>query len=113
MQRSFVKCLHPDVVVRFLVVRYSGPRAMEVINGVSERLGGASIVATSVVPDSVEAIQEVLKRWSDVDRVNLILTTGMPPMSLAPFSLAAISFSFYLGREPIPMAFSCLDGFHY
>lgn len=55
---------------------------MEVINSVSERLGGASVVATSVVPDSVEAIQEVLKRWSDVDHVNLILTTGM---SLTPF----------------------------
>lgn len=57
---------------------YSGPRAVEVINSVSERLGGASVVATSVVPDSVEAIQEVLKRWSDVDHVNLILTTGLP-----------------------------------
>lgn len=54
----------------------SGPRAVEVINGVSERLGGASVVATDVVPDSVEAIQAVLKRWSDVDHVNLIITTG-------------------------------------
>ncbi|KAG0570477.1 hypothetical protein KC19_6G165500 [Ceratodon purpureus] len=54
----------------------SGPRAVEVINNVSERLGGASVVATAVVPDSVEAIQEVLTRWSDVDHINLILTTG-------------------------------------
>lgn len=54
----------------------SGPRAVEVITSVSERLGGASVVASSVVPDDVEAIQEVLKRWSDIDKVNLILTTG-------------------------------------
>lgn len=60
------------------ILRCSGPRAVEVINGVSERLGGALVVATDVVPDSVEAIQAVLKRWSDVDHVNLIITTGMP-----------------------------------
>lgn len=49
---------------------------MEVIQSVSERLGGATIAATSVVPDDVVAIQQVLKRWSDVDHLNLILTTG-------------------------------------
>lgn len=49
---------------------------MEVIQSVSDRLGGATIAATSVVPDDVVAIQEVLKRWSDVDHLNLILTTG-------------------------------------
>lgn len=54
----------------------SGPRAVEVIQSVSDRLGGATIAATSVVPDDVVAIQEVLKRWSDVDHLNLILTTG-------------------------------------
>ena len=66
------------VLIKSFVLCYSGPRAVEVINSVSERLGGASVVATSVVPDSVGAIQEVLTRWSDVDHVNLILTTGPP-----------------------------------
>lgn len=55
---------------------------MEVIKGVSDRLGGASVVATSMVPDNVESIQEVLKQWSDVDNVNLILTTGTSRMDM-------------------------------
>lgn len=60
---------------------------MEVITSVSERLGGASVVASSVVPDDVEAIQEVLKRWSDIDKVNLILTTGLPHIYCTSFCL--------------------------
>jgi molybdopterin biosynthesis enzyme MoaB len=70
---------------------------VEVINSVSERLGGASVVATSVVPDSVEAIQEVLTRWSDVDHVNLILTTGMSHIaaSFLPISVNQTNFHNY------------------
>ncbi|KAL6978016.1 calnexin Cnx1 [Sarracenia purpurea var. burkii] len=54
----------------------SGPRAVSVINSSSERLGGAKVVATAVVPDEVPKIKEVLQRWSDVDKVDLILTLG-------------------------------------
>ncbi|KAL4193081.1 hypothetical protein AMTRI_Chr06g175130 [Amborella trichopoda] len=54
----------------------SGPRAVSVINSLSEKLGGAKVVATAVAPDEVNEIQNVLKNWSDVKKVNLILTTG-------------------------------------
>lgn len=77
----------------------SGPRAVEVIKGVSERLGGATVVATSVVPDNVEAIQEVLKIWSDVDHVNLILTTGSSIFLPDPYGLQASStYRHFLGH---------------
>ena len=34
------------------------------------------MVATAVVPDEVDKIKGILKQWSDVDHVNLILTLG-------------------------------------
>lgn len=46
------------------------------VNSSSERLGGAKIVATAVVPDEVSKIKDVLQRWSDVDQVDLVLTLG-------------------------------------
>jgi hypothetical protein len=54
----------------------SGPRAVSVVNSSSEKLGGATVVATAVVPDEVDKIKEILVKWSDIDRVNLILTLG-------------------------------------
>ncbi|MED6168321.1 calnexin Cnx1 [Stylosanthes scabra] len=54
----------------------SGPRAVSVINSSSERLGGARVVATGVAPDDVAKIQGILKHWSDVEHVDLILTLG-------------------------------------
>ncbi|KAG0478273.1 hypothetical protein HPP92_012992 [Vanilla planifolia] len=54
----------------------SGPRALSVVNSSSEALGGATVVATAVVPDEVDKIKDVLKGWSDNDRVDLILTLG-------------------------------------
>ena len=54
----------------------SGPRAVSVVNSSSEKLGGTVVVATAVVPDEVDKIKEILVKWSDVDRVNLILTLG-------------------------------------
>ncbi|QHO27031.1 Molybdopterin biosynthesis protein [Arachis hypogaea] len=54
----------------------SGPRAVSVVNSSSERLGGAKVVATAVAPDDVAKIQEFLKRWSDVEHVDLIITLG-------------------------------------
>lgn len=46
------------------------------MNSLSEKLGGANVVATAVVPDEVEEIKDVLQKWSDIDNINLILTLG-------------------------------------
>ncbi|OAE30164.1 hypothetical protein AXG93_4295s1190 [Marchantia polymorpha subsp. ruderalis] len=54
----------------------SGPKAVDVVNNLSEKLGGAKVVATAVVSDTINEIQEVLKIWSDEEKVHLILTTG-------------------------------------
>ncbi|KAK2641092.1 hypothetical protein Ddye_022855 [Dipteronia dyeriana] len=65
----------------------SGPRAVSVINSSSEKLGGARVVATDVVPDDVAKIKDVLQRWSDVDQMNLIITlggTGFTPRDVTP-----------------------------
>ncbi|KAL5830693.1 hypothetical protein ACOSQ3_016110 [Xanthoceras sorbifolium] len=65
----------------------SGPRAVSVVNSSSEKLGGARVVATDVVPDDVAKIKDVLQRWSDVDKMNLILTlggTGFTPRDVTP-----------------------------
>ncbi|CAM6129634.1 unnamed protein product [Calypogeia fissa] len=53
-----------------------GPRAVEVINQLSEKLGGAKVVSTAAVHDTITEIQEVLTKWSDHDQVHLIITTG-------------------------------------
>lgn len=55
----------------------NGPRAVSVINSSSERLGGARVVATAVVPDDVAKIQDILRRWSDIEQMDLIITLGM------------------------------------
>lgn len=65
----------------------SGPRAISVVKSSSERLGGAKVVATAVVPDEVPKIKNVLQNWSDVDNVDLILTlggTGFTPRDVTP-----------------------------
>ncbi|KAK8960827.1 Molybdopterin biosynthesis protein CNX1 [Platanthera guangdongensis] len=65
----------------------SGPKAISVISSSSEALGGAFIVTTAVVPDEVDKIKEILKKWSDIDRVDLILTlggTGFSPRDVTP-----------------------------
>ncbi|MQL69177.1 hypothetical protein Taro_001463 [Colocasia esculenta] len=52
-----------------------------------ERLGGACVVATAVVPDEVDKIKSVLQKWCDVDRLDLILTlggTGFTPRDVTP-----------------------------
>ncbi|RVW76404.1 Molybdopterin biosynthesis protein CNX1 [Vitis vinifera] len=64
-----------------------GPRAISVVNSSSERLGGARVVATAVVADDVSKIKEILQKWSDVDRMDLILTlggTGFTPRDVTP-----------------------------
>ncbi|XVF05012.1 hypothetical protein REPUB_Repub05bG0134400 [Reevesia pubescens] len=65
----------------------SGPRAISVVNSSSEKLGGTKVVATGVVSDDVGKIKEVLQRWSDIDKMDLILTlggTGFTPRDVTP-----------------------------
>jgi len=59
----------------------SGPRAVSVVDSSSEKLGGAKVVATAVVPDEVERIKDILQKWSDVDEMDLILTLGIQTFS--------------------------------
>ncbi|OMO71133.1 hypothetical protein CCACVL1_18422 [Corchorus capsularis] len=65
----------------------SGPRAVSVVNSSSEKLGGAKVVTTGVVSDDVGKIKDVLQRWSDIDKMDLILTlggTGFTPRDVTP-----------------------------
>ncbi|XP_004291534.1 PREDICTED: molybdopterin biosynthesis protein CNX1 [Fragaria vesca subsp. vesca] len=65
----------------------SGPRAVSVVTSCSERLGGAKVVSTAVVPDDVSKIKDVLQRWSDSENMDLILTlggTGFTPRDVTP-----------------------------
>ncbi|XP_021277813.1 molybdopterin biosynthesis protein CNX1 isoform X2 [Herrania umbratica] len=65
----------------------SGPRAVSVVNSSSEKLGGAKVVSTAVVSDDVGKIKDVLQRWSDIDKMDLILTlggTGFTPGDVTP-----------------------------
>ncbi|GJR75324.1 molybdopterin biosynthesis protein CNX1 [Tanacetum coccineum] len=65
----------------------SGPRAVSVVNSASEKLGGAIVAATAVVPDEVQDIQEILQRWSDIEKMDLIITlggTGFTPRDVTP-----------------------------
>ncbi|KAE8731581.1 Molybdopterin biosynthesis protein CNX1 [Hibiscus syriacus] len=71
----------------------SGPRAVSVVNSSSEKLGGAKVVATGVVSDDVGKIKEVLQRWSDTDKMDLILTlggTGFTPRDVTPEATKAL-----------------------
>lgn len=51
------------------------------VNSSSEKLGGAKVIATAVVPDEVERIKDILQKWSDVDEMDLILTLGIQTFS--------------------------------
>ncbi|EXB53803.1 Molybdopterin biosynthesis protein CNX1 [Morus notabilis] len=65
----------------------SGPRAVSVVNSSAGRLGGARVVLTAAVPDEVSKIKDVLLKWCDIDRVDLILTlggTGFSPRDVTP-----------------------------
>ncbi|GER50650.1 molybdopterin biosynthesis protein [Striga asiatica] len=53
---------------------FYGPRAVSVVNSSSEKLGGAKVVASAVVPDEIPKIKELLEKWSDFDKMDLILT---------------------------------------
>ncbi|KAL3620280.1 calnexin Cnx1 [Castilleja foliolosa] len=76
-----------DTVASGLGPDRSGPRAVSVVNSSSEQLGGAKVVATDVVPDEIPKIKELLERWSDVDKMDLVLTlggTGFTPRDVTP-----------------------------
>ncbi|KAI3461199.1 hypothetical protein Pfo_017862 [Paulownia fortunei] len=76
-----------DTVASGLGPDQSGPRAVSVVNSTSEKIGGARVVATTVVPDEIPKIKELLERWSDVDKMDLILTlggTGFTPRDVTP-----------------------------
>lgn len=65
----------------------SGPRAVSFVNSSSESLGGAGVVSTAAVPDEVDEIKKILLKWSDDDKVDLILTlggTGFTPRDVTP-----------------------------
>ena len=50
----------------------SGPLLQQMVQ---QRLAGV-VVASTVAPDERNVIEEVLRRWSDEEEVDLILTTG-------------------------------------
>lgn len=63
-------------LTKYFFLSYSGPRAVSIVQASSEKLGGVSVVATAVVSDDVSKIQDVLVKWCDIDKVDLILTLG-------------------------------------
>ncbi|KAJ0962934.1 hypothetical protein J5N97_028056 [Dioscorea zingiberensis] len=71
----------------------SGPRAVSVVNSLSDKLGGACVVATTVVPDDINMIKDVLQTWCDLVKVDLVLTlggTGFTPRDVTPEATKAI-----------------------
>lgn len=65
----------------------SGPVIQEMLAAV----GG--IVQTSILPDDVAEIVGLLKMWSDVERLNLIVTTGgtgLTPRDVTPQATAQV-----------------------
>ncbi|KAI5063213.1 hypothetical protein GOP47_0021760 [Adiantum capillus-veneris] len=76
MQTTVAILTVSDTVASGKGVDRSGPRAIEVIKRFSEKLGGANVFATAVVHDDIPEIQQMLKKWSDQDKVHLIITTG-------------------------------------
>jgi molybdenum cofactor synthesis domain-containing protein len=66
----------------------SGPQLRVMLNE-----HGFSVVAYTIVPDDIAAIQETLRAWADEDRIDLILSTGgtgVSPSDLTPEATKAI-----------------------
>ena len=54
---------------------------------------GFSVVAYAIVPDEINIIRETLQAWADVDKIDLILSTGgtgVSPSDLTPEATRAI-----------------------
>jgi molybdenum cofactor synthesis domain-containing protein len=67
----------------------SGGIAAEIL---SERLA-VEVAATEVLPDDRQQIEEVLRRWADVDRYNMVITsggTGISPTDVTPDATLAV-----------------------
>jgi len=66
----------------------SGPALVEMI-----REQGWQVVEQDIVPDERPALERLLKRWADSDRVDVILTTGgtgFSPRDVTPEATAAV-----------------------
>ncbi|KAJ8630364.1 hypothetical protein MRB53_023687 [Persea americana] len=82
---------HPCVLALFisavLIAIEGWSKAISVVNSSSEKLGGARVFATAVVPNEADKIVDCLKKWCDIDKVDLILTlggTGFSPRDASP-----------------------------
>ena len=67
---------------------------MSVVNSSSEKLG-ARVVSTAVVPDDVSKIKAVVQKWSDTDRMDLILTLGEVLHNSLPRQILKLNASQY------------------
>lgn len=47
-----------------------------IVDLIRETLPHGAVAERAIVPDKVEAIQRVLRRWTDTDGLHLVLTTG-------------------------------------
>lgn len=63
------RCSHGEAIDE------SGPLLEKLINE-SNKISGGKVILKLCVPDEEDKIEEVLKEWSDVHKVNVILTTG-------------------------------------
>ena len=66
----------------------SGPALAELI-----QLQGWQVVRQEIVPDEMNAIQDTLKAWSDLDEADAILTTGgtgFAPRDVTPEATRAV-----------------------
>lgn len=64
----------------------SGPLLEKLIEE-SSKITGGNVVLKACVPDDADKIEEILKEWSDVHKVNVILTsggTGFAPRDVTP-----------------------------
>jgi len=66
----------------------SGPALLELVQS-----KGWQVVRQDIVPDEMNAIQDALRSWADVDEVDVILTTGgtgFAPRDVTPEATRAV-----------------------
>lgn len=47
------------------------------MNSSLEKIGGACVVVTSVVPNEVDKVKDILQKLCDIYKVDLIITLGI------------------------------------